>query len=155
MFLGDQLADDVLDWRPDFEKGRITYPHTKVMEREALSVEAFRALSVEDLRALMEKEGLELSLFDEATAVYESGQSRLRESGHPGSRLDRMMLERVRRVEGIRRRQKAGSILRSVSMRLRNSAGEDRRDAVRAACAHQGTVNDVGDLVIGEEPLYA
>ena len=32
MFVGDQINDDTLDWREDFELGRLTYPILQAMQ---------------------------------------------------------------------------------------------------------------------------
>ena len=118
MFLGDQLNDDLLDWQSDFSKGRITYPHLKVMEHYHLTKDEFQDLTVDELRELMKQDRLEVTLLDEVKAIYGSGREHLREAGYPDCRWDAVMTERLERTESLRRRQTTRRFFEAVAMRM-------------------------------------
>lgn len=95
LLLADQLYDDALDWRPDFEAGRHTLPIVLALEAAGEPHQAATALSTDDLEGYLDRYGILVFMAQQAVAALTEARAELQAAGLVETKWDIFLSERL------------------------------------------------------------
>ena len=120
MFVGDQINDDTMDWREDFELGRLTYPILQAMQAEEMPLEDFESLSVERIDSILKEKHILAGLLKRARSVFNEGKDRLLAAGYEETRFVAVFEGRIAFTERIQRRQGTSELFGALAKKLKD-----------------------------------
>jgi hypothetical protein len=99
LVLADQLNDDALDWRADYQAGRYTLPVALALQAEGGPLEAGTTLSVEELGACLEQHGILAHMAEQAVAALKEACACLQEANLAQTKWSAFVAERLMLME--------------------------------------------------------
>jgi hypothetical protein len=111
LLLADQLNDDALDWRKDYQAGRYTLPVGRALEAEGDPLEAASAPSPDEVRARLERYGILVYMTEQAVSALEDARTSLSGAGLGTTKLYTFFGKRIERVQRYQRHYQAICLL--------------------------------------------